>query len=55
MKPIIVTEQQKRSVTCPRCGRAPGKACRNQQSVWPKHNERAHTERRKAYLATVQP
>jgi hypothetical protein len=57
---IKVTESQKRSIVCPRCGRRVGEACRGERipgpnsfgGGWggPPDLDRAHAERRIAYL-----
>ena len=58
-----VTEAQKRSVECPQCGAKRGKACKGSRipgpntfgGGWggPSDLDRAHDERRAAYLAKV--
>ena len=60
-KPPTVTEAQKRTIACPQCGAARGKACRGSRipgantfgGGWggPPDLDRAHGERRAAYLA----
>lgn len=62
---LLVSETQKRSVKCPRCYAASGRACTSAKI--PSQNtlgggwggypalDRSHPERRDAYLGTVKP
>lgn len=62
-KPPTVTEAQKRTVACPRCGARRGKPCRGSRipgantfgGGWggPPDLDRAHGERRAAYLTVA--
>jgi hypothetical protein len=60
---IVVTEREKRRVPCPDCGRAAGQPCVSSRipgpntfgGGWggPPSLDRAHEERRKAYIETA--